>query len=128
MTDSIVRKDLIYFEIENKRMYEIYYNKNLNKAMICLSWNYFSVTPEHRYTYRPEFRYYINEINDPNKIIEWVGTADDLYHMAKNNIDIKLQIEPLNRPDVVYKHIKNLYKAIILMYEYDNKMWFVKEN
>lgn len=133
MNNLITRKDLIYFEIKsiqnsnsNRQLYEIYYNKNLNTGMICISSNNIcNKTPEHRYLTRREFRYYSEILYDLN-IIEWVGTASDLYTMAKNNTDIKTQINQSIKFDISNKHIKNLYKVIILMYEYDNKMWLVK--
>lgn len=137
MIDQVSLTDLIYFEkgqspekiiycspkLNNKNcryeLYELYYNKNLNKAMLCISWNYNEI-PKNRYTFRPEFKYYDSELNN---IIEWVGDASDLYNTTKNNeknIKFHSQHKPIN---INYKHIKNLYKALILMYEYDNKIY-----
>lgn len=141
----------VYAGYPPKQLYELYYNKELERVLVCISWTDCScATPKDRGTYLDDFNA-INKISytdncycnneecdqycdhhcnnghddgvdgDDPGRIEWCGSSHDFYEIVKNKLDMRCTFRPINFTDINYESIENLYNAFSTCYQ--SKTW-----
>ena len=101
-----------FINYDNKFMYELYYNKQRNKVLVCIQTEYFSLS-----SIEPRNKKYEEECSDYDNI-EFLGSGEEFYNIAKNNYDIKFHCRHLDEFDIDYQQISNIYKVFIEVYEH----------
>ena len=95
-------------DYDDKFMYELYYNRETNKVLVCIQTEYFSL---------PSIEPRNIEEQCEHKYVEFFGSDEEFYNLAINKYDIKFHCRKLDEFDIDYNQVNTIYEKFLQHYK-----------